>query len=144
LILLDANILLYAYDQAAREHERAMGWLQRVLSSPRPVRLAWVTILAFLRISTDPRALLEPLTMGDAAAAVGSWLAQPQVAILQPSDRHWEILQSLLQVGQVRSRLVTDAHIAALALEHGATLCTNDRDFARFPDLRLENPLEAS
>lgn len=143
MILLDANILLYAYDQSAKEHERAKGWLEEVLSRPRPVRIAWVTILAFLRISTDPRALLEPLTMGDASTAVGGWLSQPQVAILQPSDRHWEILHSLLQVGQARSRLVTDAHIAALALEHGATLCTNDRDFARFPGLRLENPLKA-
>ncbi|MGH9315793.1 MAG: TA system VapC family ribonuclease toxin, partial [Thermoanaerobaculia bacterium] len=135
MTLLDANILLYAYDRSAKEHDRARSWLEDALSSPRPVRLAWATILAFLRIGTDPRALFEPLTMADATAIVGGWLAQPHVALLEPGDRHWEILQSLLQAGQARSRLVMDAHLAALAIEHGATLCTNDRDFARFPNL---------
>jgi len=141
LILLDANVLLYAYDEKASEHPRARVWLEEALTGTRPVHLAWVAILAFLRISTDRKALTQPLSMQEAAAAVHDWLARPQVGFLNPGDRHWEILRMLLRDGQASSRLVTDAHLAALAVEHGATLCTTDRDFARFPGVRTLNPL---
>lgn len=141
MILLDANILLYAYDEEATQHARARAWLEEALTGPRPVNLAWVAILAFLRISTDRKALFQPLNMHEAATAVDGWLARSQVGILNPGDRHWEILRALLRDGQASSRLVTDAHLAALAVEHGATLCTTDRDFARFPGVRTLNPL---
>ncbi len=141
MILLDANILLYAYDEKASQHSRARAWLEDALTGPRPVHLAWVAILAFLRISTDRKAFLQPLDMREAADAVEGWLSRPQVGLLSPGERHWEILRGLLRDGQTGSRLVTDAHLAALAIEHGVTLCTTDRDFARFPDVRTSNPL---
>ena len=141
MILLDANILLYAYDEKAEQHVQARACLEEALTDLRPVNLSWVSILAFLRISTDRKAFSEPLSMQEAATAVDGWLARPQVGILNPGDRHWEILRALLRDAQVTSRLLTDAHLAALAVEHGATLCTTDRDFARFPSVRTLNPL---
>ena len=99
------------------------------------------TILAFLRISTNPGLSGRPLRMEEAAAVVDEWLGQPNVDILTPGERHWEILRGLLKVAQVRGALTSDAHLAALAIEHGATLCTCDRDFTRFPGLRILNPL---
>lgn len=141
MILIDANLLLYAYHPDAEHHERCRVWLEDVLSGTDPVRFAWVTILAFIRISTSPRVFESPLSIDEAAGVVATWFAQPCVAALEPGERHWGILHGLLSAGQVRGPLVTDAHLAALALEHGATLHTNDRDFARFPDLRIVNPL---
>ena len=143
MILVDANLLLFAYQPRAREHEASRRWLESALSSPEPVGFAWVSLLAFLRISTDARVLRSPLSMGDAILAVDAWLRQPQVIFLQPEERHWEIFKGLLGAGQVRSRLVMDAHLAALAIEHGAVLHTHDRDFARFPGLRTVDPLES-
>lgn len=141
MILVDANLLLYAYHPASDHHERCRVWLEDMLSGGEPVRLAWATVLAFIRIGTSPRVFESPLTVDEAAAVVSGWLAQPCVAILEPGERHWEILCGLLSAGQVRGSLVMDAHLAALALEHGATLHTNDRDFARFPGLRVASPL---
>ncbi len=144
MILVDANLLLYAYHPASDEHARCRAWLEDALSGHEPVRLAWVTLLAFIRISTSPRVFETPLAVDEATAIVSAWLAQPCVGILEPGERHWEILCDLLSAGQVRGSLVTDAHLAALALEHGATLHTNDRDFARFPGLRLATPLQSA
>jgi uncharacterized protein len=141
VILVDANILLYAYDATSREHARARAWLEHVLSGTELVGLAWVTILAFLRISTNPRALAHPLSPQEAAAIVGSWLEQPSVVRVDPGDRHRAILSTMLEQDQVRGPLVTDAHLAALAIEHGATLATHDRDFSRFSGLRTLAPL---
>jgi len=106
------------------------------------VGLPWVSILAFVRISTNPRILELPLTTGEAIKIVSSWLARANVTVLSPGDRHWEIMQNLLVEGQATGPLVTDAHLAALAIEHGATLASADRDFARFPGLKLLNPLQ--
>jgi hypothetical protein len=141
LILIDANLLLYAYHPASAHHQRSRTWLEKVLSGGEPVRLAWATVLAFIRISTSPRVFEAPLTVDEAAAVVSAWFTRPCVAILEPGERHWEVLRSLLSAGQVLGPLVMDAHLAALALEHGATLHTNDRDFARFPGLRVSSPL---
>jgi toxin-antitoxin system PIN domain toxin len=141
MILVDANLLLYAYGASSPHHETARRWLEETFSRPEPVRLAWVTILAFLRISTHPRMHGDPFPMAEAAAIVGEWLQQPNVGLLQPGERHWAILNQLLRTFQIRGSLVTDAHLAALAIEHGATLCTNDRDFSRFEGLRVEYPL---
>jgi hypothetical protein len=143
VILIDANILLYAYDSSSAHHQVARAWLETTLSEPEPVGLAWMTLVAFLRISTNPRALARPFSIAEAVAIVSEWLERPMVTLLAPGDRHWEILRNLLLEGQAPGPLVMDAHLAALAIEHGATLSTNDRDFARFPGLRLQNPLRS-
>lgn len=143
MILVDVNLLLYAYNPAFERHPRARAWLEDVLSRPEPVCLAWTTIVAFLRIATNPRAFEHPLAAREAIQIVSTWLAQPMVMILEPGERHWAILQDLLTRTQARGPAVTDAHLAALALEHGMTFYTSDRDFARFPDLRIVNPLDA-
>jgi len=141
MIVVDANLLLYAYDTRAAQHDASRQWLERVLSGPEFVRFAWVTIWAFLRISTNPAVFANPLSMAEAEAAVTAWFEQPRVDVLEPAERHWEILRELLVKAQVRGPLVMDAVLAALAIEHGATLQTADGDFARFPGLRWENPL---
>jgi hypothetical protein len=104
--------------------------------------LAWATINAFLRVSTNPRAYAHPYTAAEAAQIVSDLLETPTVHILNPGERFWHIFRNLLVEAQVTANLVSDAHLAALAIEHGALLCTTDRDFSRFPGLRWENPLE--
>jgi toxin-antitoxin system PIN domain toxin len=106
------------------------------------VRIPWATIVAFLRISTNPRVFERPLSTGEAETTVSSWLALPAISTIDPGERYWEVLKGLLHRAQVSGPLVTDAALAALAIEHGATLCTTDRDFARFPGLRTFNPLD--
>jgi toxin-antitoxin system PIN domain toxin len=142
VILIDANILLHAYHPRSEHNERARSWLEATLSGPEPVRLAWWTILAFLRVTTSPRVFEQPLSMAEAEEPVASWLALPAVCALEPGDRYWGILRGLLRAAQVSGPLVMDAALAALALEHGTTLYSTDRDFARFPGLRVINPLE--
>ena len=100
-----------------------------------------MTLWAFLRSITNPRLFERPLTIAEASAHVSSWLAQPSAGILEPGERHWEILRQLARDGQATGPLVMDAALAAIAIEHGATLCTTDRDFARFPGLTWTNPL---
>lgn len=141
MILVDANLLLYAYNQDAPDHEAAKRWLEAALSAPTPFGLCWPTILAFLRISTNRRAFPQPLGVDEATDIVSEWFAPPMVTILQPGERHWNLLVRMLSTGQAAGPLVTDAHVAALAIEHGATLYTTDRDFMRFPGLSLANPL---
>lgn len=141
MILVDANLLLYAYDSSSAHHERARDWFSNLLSNPEPVALAWVTILAFLRIGTDRRLRNEALSVSEASEIVSSWINRPNVTILAPTERHWEILERLLKQGQAAGRLVMDAHLATLAVEHGARLATSDRDFTRFPGLSILDPL---
>ena len=142
MILIDANLLLYAYDAHAAKHERAKAWLESTLASAEQVGLAWQAIFAFLRISTHSGILANALSLPEAIYVVSGWLDESAVSILHPTDRHWFILRRLLTEGQAPGRLVMDAHLAALAIEHGATLCSTDRDFTRFKGLRLLNPLE--
>ncbi|MGH8429893.1 MAG: TA system VapC family ribonuclease toxin [Solimonas sp.] len=144
MILVDANLLLYAYQPRAQQHEASRTWLEAALSGPELVRFAWLTLWAFLRISTNSRVFERPLSTVEAESAVASWLAQPTAGILEPGDRHWQILRKLTQEGQASGPLIMDAAIAAIALEHGALLCTTDRDFARFPGLKWTNPLVPS
>jgi hypothetical protein len=141
VIVIDANLLLYAYNPSARQHDRARRWLEEVLSGSEPVGLPWATLLAFLRIGTNPRAFPNPLAVSEAVEHVSEWLAQPVVGVLEPTDRHWSILAELLPRSQARGPLVSDAHLAALAIEHGALLCSSDGDFSRFAGLRWQNPL---
>ncbi len=141
--LVDANILLYAYNESSALHARACAWLESVLSGSEPVGLAWITITAFLRIATSPRVFERPMLPAQAAAVVSDWLSLPSITVFSPGERHWDILRGLMERGQTCGPLVMDAHLAALAMEHGLVLCTTDRDFARFPGLRFLNPLEA-
>jgi len=142
VILLDANLLIYAYDSVAPEHTRARIWLERTLSSSEVVGLSWITILAFLRISTSRRYESHPMSTEEAASVVSSWVSLPNIVLVSPAQQHWRILNDLLAKSRARGALLMDAHLAALAIEHGATLCTNDRDFLRFPGLKLEFPLQ--
>lgn len=141
MILIDANLLIYAYNSGSREHEGARPWLEGVLSQPEPVGLTWMTLLAFMRITTTSRLMAQPFSLEEVVSIVDEWLALPQVVVLDAGPRHWEILRGLLLAGQASGALVMDAELAALAIEHGADLCTTDRDFARFAGLKVENPL---
>ncbi len=142
MILIDANLLIYAHHTAAQHHQRSKDWLEAAFDSGDRVAFSWTTLLAFVRITTSPKPFSIPLTSEEAGAIVTGWLNHPAVCILQPTERHWLILSRLISDGQARGPLVMDAHLAALAMEHGATLCTTDRDFTRFQGLRLLNPLE--
>ena len=141
MILIDANLLLYAYYPLSPQHAKSRAWFEAVLSGSDLVRFAWLTLWAFLRISTNPRVFDRPLSAAEAGATISSWLAQPIAGILEPGDRHWDILRNLVLDGQAAGPVVMDAVLAAIALEHGAVLCTTDRDFSRFPGLKWTNPL---
>lgn len=141
MIFVDANLLLYAYDAEHERHAAARAWLERSLQGDEEIRIPLASALAFVRIGSNPAVFRVPL---DAAAAVGivrSWLERPGVELGLPTDRHWETMARLVAEGQARGPLAMDAHLAALAIEHGATLCTTDRDFARFDGLRVTNPI---
>jgi uncharacterized protein len=141
MIVLDANLLLYAYDASSALHAQARAWIERVLSDGVPVGLPWQTVGAFMRIVTNPRLPGDRFTPEEAAGIVDSWLEQPNVRLLAPGDRHWPLLRRMAIEGQAGGALFTDAQLAALAIEVGGVLHTTDRDFARFPGLRWVNPL---
>ena len=141
MILIDANLLIYAHVSSFPQHERARAWLDGRFNGVAPVGLPWQSLLAFLRITTNPRVFERPEPMADAWRQVRAWLDGDRVWIPQPTDRHDEILGDMLEAPGVQANLVQDAHLAALAIEHGLILCSTDADFARFPDLRWENPL---
>jgi hypothetical protein len=142
VILVDANLLLYAYDPDCSQHDGSRRWLENVLSGSELVRFTWLTLWAFIRISTNPQVFVRPLSPGEAHAVVASWLQQPNAGVAEPGDRHLELLGTLLADGQAAGALVMDAALAAIAIEHGATLCSTDRDFSRFADLHRHNPIE--
>jgi len=142
VIVLDANILLYAYDSSSAKHARARAWVERVFSEGTLVGIPWQTVSAFLRVVTNTNLPGQRFTTEEAAQVVDQWLEQPNVRFLGPGDEHWSVLRRMLIEGQARGPLVTDAQLAALALEHGGVLYSTDRDFARFPGLRWSNPLE--
>jgi uncharacterized protein len=141
VILIDANLLLYAYHPRADQHETSRSWLEAVLSGRELVRFTWLTLWAFIRIGTNGRAFEHPLSLREAESIISSWLAEPAAGIVEPGERHWDILRGLLHEGQATGPLVMDAVLAAIAIEHGATICTTDRDFSRFPGLKWTNPL---
>lgn len=130
--VVDANVLLYAVNLDSREHEAASRWLTDALSAEEAVALPWVSVLSFVRLSTNPRVFDIPLPLADAFDLVESWLGQPAATTIEPTRRHATILRGLLEGAGTAGNLTTDAHIAALALEHGAEVVTFDRDFVRF------------
>jgi uncharacterized protein len=139
--LPDLNLLLYAIDAEADAHERAAGWLEEVLSGTEEVGFAWTVLLGFMRISTNPRIYEEPLTVAEASDVIDGWLAQPVATLVEPSSRHAAVLRELLEPLGTGGNLVSDAHLAALAIEHGAELYSRDNDFARFDGVRWIDPL---
>ena len=141
MILPDVNLLIYAYDAAAPLHDAARRWWEAALSGEEAVALPWVTVLGFARISTKRTAFEEPLSVDEVVHHVQAWLAQPHVRIVQPGHRHPDLLFGFLRALGTAGNLTTDAHLAALAVEHGCTLCSTDTDFARFPGLDWRNPL---
>lgn len=143
MILVDANLLLYAANQAAPEHERARSWLDDRLSATVPVGLPWPSLLAFVRLATNPVVVRQPVTPTEAWRQVDEWLTCESTWVPLPGSAHRDIIGRFLKSSWMTSRLVPDAHLAALAIEHGLTLQSTDGDFARFPGLKWENPLAA-
>ncbi len=141
MIVLDANILLYAYDVDSPRYAAAKTYMEKILSAPESVGIPLQSISAFLRISTQKGALRAPYTVQEAVGFVEEWIALPQVRLLAGGDRYWPILKRMLMEGNVAGRSVTDAEIAAVTIEYGGELQTNDRGFARYPGLRWKNPL---
>jgi toxin-antitoxin system PIN domain toxin len=141
VILVDANLLLYAHSASAPQREASQRWIAGELAKRTEIGLAWVTITAFLRIATNPALYASPMTMLEAILVMDSYLSRSHVFKIDPTVNHWKYLQALCKASQITSRLVTDAHLAALAIEHGAALCTTDRDFRRFDGLKLIDPL---
>jgi hypothetical protein len=142
VLVPDVNVLLYAYNIESSRHAAMKNWWERTLSGPRPVGLAWHTILGFIRISTNPRFAASPWTPAEAVREVRGWLNVPVAEILTPGDRHAEILFGLLEEIGVAGNLTSDAHLAALAIEYQAELVSTDSDFSRFRGLRWFNPAE--
>jgi len=141
VILVDANVLVYAYVRDFEQHARTRAWLDARLSGTGRVGLPWPSLLAFLRLVTNPRLFPRPVSTRTAWQQVEEWLDCEPAWIPTPTERHRAILAALLGGSGVRANLIPDAHLAALAVEHGLTLVSTDGDFARFPGLRLENPL---
>ena len=141
MILVDANILLYAEDSLHPHHEKARAWWDERLSETGIVCLCWTVLGAFIRIATNPRVFENPLSLEQSLARVQSWLDQPCTRIIRPTERHWTVFQEALMKGNAVANLVTDAHLAALAIEHGCEMISTDSDFARFPGLKWRNPL---
>jgi toxin-antitoxin system PIN domain toxin len=139
--LVDANVLLYAYNADAPRQRAAANWLAKLLKTGETIALPWVTIWAFIRIGTNSRIWTNPLSSKEAFRIVGEWLGQPGVVALNTGPLHAEILERLVNSYGITGPLVTDAVLAALAMEHGAVLASTDQDFRRFPDLRWINPL---
>ena len=143
MILVDANLLLYAQDTLADQHAAARAWWDEQLSGADPVYLCWPVLSAFLRIGTNPRLHRDPFTMKEACELVQRWLDQPCVRLAHPTGDHWTHFQAMLKEGHATGNLVSDAHLAALAIEHNCVLCSTDSDFARFSSLKWNNPLDA-
>lgn len=141
MILPDVNPLLNAYNGDSPDHAVARRWWEAAVNDQEPIGLAWVTVLGFLRIMTSPKAMVRPMPVDAAVTAVEAWLQRPNVEIIEPGPRHPEILFRLLRQVGVAGNLTTDAHLAALAIEHQARLASTDTDFARFEGLHWFNPL---
>ena len=142
-MLVDANLLIYAHDDSSVHHEKARNWLESKLNAPRRIGIPWPSIIAFLRLTTNPRVSANPSTPMEAWQHVESWFTSPSAWIPQPTARHGEVLSGLVVGLQLTANLIGDAHLAALAMEHGLEMCSADSDFARFPKLRWHNPLRS-
>jgi toxin-antitoxin system PIN domain toxin len=141
VIAPDINLLIYAVDEDSPFHTTTRAWLEDVLSGTETVGFAWIVLLGFLRLTTRPQVLPSPLSVKQALELVALWLAQPTAAIMAPGPRHFELLFDLLTNTGTGGNLTSDAHLAAIAIEHGAEVCSTDHDFGRFAGLHWRNPL---
>jgi len=141
MIIPDINLLVYATDNVNLHRLAAERWIEKILSGPETVGFPWHSLTGFVRLSTNPRVFDVPLAVDTSLSIVDDWLAQPNVTVVHPTHRHAAVLRDLLSLIGVGGDLVPDAHLAALTIEHGATLHSSDSDFARFPALRWYNPL---
>lgn len=142
MILVDANLLIYAINRDASDHKRARKWLEKTLSGTIEVGLAWIVILAFIRITTRAGIMEKPLRCEEAVAYIEEWLQQPGVTLLGPGENHWPVFKNLVLATGTGGNLTSDAHLAALALEYGAEIHSADYDFRRFQGITHINPLE--
>jgi uncharacterized protein len=140
LVIVDANVLLYAVDLESAHHEPWRPWLDAALGGAEAVGLAWIALLAFIRLGTNPSIFPSPMTTDEATGQVEAWLAAPAAVIAQPTPRHVALLRGLLRDTGTAGNLTIDAHLAALALEHGADIVSYDRDFGRYPGIRHRLP----
>jgi toxin-antitoxin system PIN domain toxin len=141
VIIPDVNLLVYAHNAGAPQHAAARLWAESTFSGIEPVRIPWSVAHSFLRLTTDKRFVIEPFDATEASAIIDAWFASPAVEVLEPGARYWSILRSLIVNGNIRGPLISDAHLAALAIENDATICSYDRDFSRFPTIRVINPI---
>ena len=138
--LVDLNVLLYAVNQDAPGHEGIRSWWEAALAGDEPVALPWMVLLGFLRLTTNAKVFAQPLTLDQAIERVDAWLSHPNIRLVRETDEHWRILKDLLGQTGTAGNLTTDAHLAALAVSHGARLVSCDADFGRYRQLRWENP----
>ena len=141
MIVPDVNLILYAYDRTAPAHAVACEWWEKSLSDTQPVGLPWIVVVAFIRLMTHPTLSENPMTVNPDREAVDAWLERDCVGLLSPGPHTFSLMMDLLRQAGSGGNLTTDAMIAALAMEHGGTVYTNDRDFDRFPDVIWRNPL---
>jgi uncharacterized protein len=140
MIFPDTNVLIHAVNADSPRHEHFREWWDASLSGSTPVCLAWAVVLAYVRITTNPRIMSHPLSTDEACSDVASWLSQGCVRIVSPLDGHWQLVHALLREAGTAGNLTSDAHLAALAMQHGCTLYSTDTDFARFPGLSWKQP----
>lgn len=140
MVIVDANVLLYAVDRASAHHDRSRTWLDASLAGAEAVGLTWIALLAFIRIGTNPAILPTPMTADEATGQIEAWLGAPAAVVAEPTARHSAVLRGLLREAGTAGNLVTDAHLAALAIEHGADVVSYDRDFGRFEQIRHRLP----
>lgn len=141
MILPDVNILIHAHDETSKHHGAARQWWEDQLNGTQMIGLSWVVVLGFIRLLTNPRIYQNPYSPQEILAVVGTWLEQPHVKIVHPSEHHFALLAKLIETIGAAGNLTTDAHLAALAIERGLILQTTDADFTRFPGLKWKNPL---
>lgn len=142
MVIVDANVLIYATNSTARQHPEAADWLDGALAGAEAVGLAWVVLLAFMRLTTNPAIFPRPISAAESAEQVEAWLGAPGAVVVEPTARHVHVLRGLIAESGAAGNLVTDAHLAALAIEHGADLVSYDRDFARFAGVSHRLPGE--
>src|SRR5262249_31721141 len=141
MIVVDVNLLIYAVNQDSSLHRKAKAWIEGAVSGTETVGFSWIVILAFLRLTTRPGLFRNPLDIQTAFDIVDDWLAQPNAIVIEPTATHFRTLRDLVMPLGTGGNIASDAHLAAIAIEHGAELCSLDSDFARFPRLRWRNPL---
>ena len=142
MILLDINLLIYAYDESSPYHSSAKRWWEDQMNGSQMIGLSWVALLGFIRLLTNPRIYQDPYSPSEVLEIVKAWLEQPHVRIVHPAEQHFVLLAELIKKVGTAGNLTTDAHLAALAIERGLILQTTDADFARFPGLKWRNPLQ--